>query len=109
MKKWFVMAMIVCLAAAVQAAEGEGKKKGEGKGKGKGGDVTKEQFVANAKKQAEAKGAAFEQAKVEARFEKMDKNKDGVLSGDEKQQPKKKPGEGKKKGEGKKQADEAAE
>ena len=85
MKKWFVLALIVCVAAAVQAGEGEGKKKGEGKGK----DVTKEQFVANAKKQAEKKGAEFDQAKVDARFAKKDKNGDGVLSADEKGKKKK--------------------
>lgn len=93
MKKWFVLALIVCVAAAVQAGE-EGKKKGEGKGK----DVTKEKFVANAKKQAEKKGTEFDQAKVEARFDKMDKNGDGVLSADEK-------GKGKGKGKGKKKKD----
>jgi hypothetical protein len=90
MKKWFVLALIACVAVAVQA--GEGKKKGDAKKGGK--DITKEQYVANAKKQAEKKGAEFDQAKVEARFDKMDKNKDGKLSADEKPQRK-----GKKKGE----------
>jgi hypothetical protein len=82
MKKWFVLALIVCVAAAVQAGEGEGKKKG--KGKGKGGDVTKEQFIERAKKTAEKKGTEFDQAKVEKRFDRLDANKDGKLSPDEK-------------------------
>jgi hypothetical protein len=80
MKKWFVMALLVCVAAAVQAAEGEGKKKGEGKG----GDVTKAQFVAQQKKMAEKKGTEFDQAKADATFAKLDKNSDGKLSADEK-------------------------
>lgn len=84
MKKWLAVALFVCVAGAVQAAEGEGKKKGQDKGKG--GDVTKEQFIAQAKKQAETKGGAFDQAKAEEKFSKMDKNQDGVLSGDEKPQ-----------------------
>lgn len=84
MKKWLAVALFVCVAVAVQAAEGEGKKKGQDKGKG--GDVTKEQFIAQAKKQAETKGTAFDQAKAEEKFNKMDKNKDGVLSADEKAQ-----------------------
>ena len=99
MKKWFVLALIACVAVAVQA--GEGKKKGEGKGKGTG-EVTKEKFVAQQKKMAEKKGIEFDQAKVEARFDKMDKNKDGKLSADEKPQPK---GKGKDKGKGKKNAE----
>ena len=80
MKKWFVLALIVCFSGAVQAGE-EGKKKDADKGKGK--DVTKEQFVANQEKMAEKKGTEFNQAKAEAAFDKRDKNKDGVLSGDE--------------------------
>ncbi|VGO20725.1 EF-hand domain-containing protein [Pontiella sulfatireligans] len=82
MKKWFVLAMIVCAAVAVQA--GEGKKKGADKGKAPGKDVTKEQFCAQQKKMAEKKGSEFDQAKVEAKFAKLDKNKDGKLSADEK-------------------------
>ncbi len=88
MKKWFVLALIVCVAAAVQA--GEGKKKG----KGKGGAVTKEKFVAQAKARAEKKGTEFDQAKVEKMFDKKDVNKDGKLSAEEKA---KKGGHGKKK------------
>ncbi|VGO16563.1 hypothetical protein PDESU_05154 [Pontiella desulfatans] len=86
MKKWFVLALIACVAVAVQA--GEGKKK-DGDAKQGGKDVTKEQFVAQQKKMAEKKGTEFDQAKAEAKFDKMDKNKDGKLSADEK--PAKKP------------------
>lgn len=94
MKKWFVLALIACVAVGVQA--GEGKKKGEGKGK----VVTKEQFVAQQKKMAEKKGVEFDLAKAEARFKKLDKNKDGKLTADEKPQrgKKGKKGEGKEKG-----------
>ncbi len=96
MKKWFVLALIACVAVGIQAGEDAAKKKGEAKGK----DVTKEQYIANAKKQAEKKGTEFDQAKVEARFAKMDKNGDGKLSADEK---------GKGKGKGKKKGQPAAE
>jgi len=79
MKKWFVLALIACVAGVVQAGEEAGKK-----GKGKGKDVTKEQFIEKQKKNAEKKGLEFDQAKAEAQFAKKDKNNDGVLSGDEK-------------------------
>ena len=91
MKKWLAVALFACVAVAVQAGEGEGKKKGQG------GDTTKEQYIAQAKKQAETKGTEFDQAKVEAKFDKMDTNKDGVLSGDEKSQGKAKGKDGQKK------------
>lgn len=84
MKKWFVLALIVCVAGFVQAGE-----KSDKKGADKGKDTSKEQFVASQKKMAEKKGNEFDQAKAEARFDKMDKNKDGVLTADEK--PAKKP------------------
>jgi hypothetical protein len=89
MKKWFVLALIICVAGAVQAGEGE-----EAKKKGKGGrDVSKEQFVAQQKKMAEKKGTEFDQAKAESKFDKADKNADGKLTADEKSK-----GKGKKKG-----------
>ncbi len=84
MKKWLILAVIVCVGVVVQAAEGEGKKKD----KGGGSDVTKEQYVASAKKRAEKKGKDFNQAKVEATFDKLDANKDGKLSADERPAPK---------------------
>jgi hypothetical protein len=88
MKKWFVLALIACMAVGVQAGEGADKKKGEGK------PVSKEQFVAQQKKMAEKKGTEYDQAKAEAKFDKMDKNQDGKLTADEK--PKKKGKKGKK-------------
>jgi hypothetical protein len=100
MKKWFVLALIVCVSAAVQAGEGEAKKKGAAKG---GKEVSKEQFVAQQKNMAEKKGTEFDQAKSEARFAKMDKNKDGKLSPDEKPQKGKKGKKGE--GKGKKKAE----
>jgi hypothetical protein len=60
--------------------------KGEGKGDKK--PITKEAYVANQQKMAEKKGVEADLAKIEARFEKLDKNKDGKLSKDE--MPKKK-------------------
>ena len=90
MKKWFVLALIACVAVAVQA--GEGKKKGQEKGQGK--DISKEKYIANQKKMAEKKGIEFDQAKVEKHFDRMDANKDGKLSPDEKPQRGKK-GKGK--------------
>ncbi|MDF7799519.1 EF-hand domain-containing protein [Pontiellaceae bacterium B1224] len=51
--------------------------------------VTKEIYVANQKKMAERKGVDFDQTAAEAKFTKMDKNKDGTLTADE--MPKRKP------------------
>lgn len=80
MKKWFVLALIAAVTVGVQAGEGteKGKKKGADK------PVTKEQYVAQQKKMADKKGSEFDQAKIEARFDKMDKNGDGTLTSDEK-------------------------
>jgi Ca2+-binding EF-hand superfamily protein len=50
--------------------------------------VTQEMYVANQKKMAEKKGVEFDQAAAEAKFTTMDKNKDGVLTGDEVQKRK---------------------
>ena len=60
------------------AGETSEKKKGEGK------PVTKEAYIANQKKMAEKQGKEFDEAKAAKRFDKMDKNKDGKLTGDEK-------------------------
>jgi hypothetical protein len=95
MKKWFVLALIAGVAIGVQAGDGADKKKDDGKGEGK--PVTKEMFVANQKKMAEKKGIEFDQAAAEAKFKKMDKNKDGKLTGDEVPQRKGK-GQGQDKG-----------
>lgn len=92
MNKWFVLALIATVAFGVQAGDGEGEKKGEGKD----AEITKAQFVARQKTMAEKKGTEFDQTATEAKFDKLDKNGDGKLTGDEK--PKRK---GKKNGEGK--------
>ena len=94
MKKWLVMVGIAAVCVSIEAGE-EGKKKGAGQGK----PMNKEQFMAQQQKMAENKGVEFDQAAAEARFEKMDKNKDGILTPDEK---------GKKKGQKKKAEPEEA-
>lgn len=91
MKKWFVVALIACVAVGVQAGDGDGDK---GKGKDKDKPVTKEQYLANQKKMAEKKGVEFDKAAAEVKFNAKDKNKDGKLTGDEKGKGKK--GKGKK-------------
>jgi hypothetical protein len=94
MKKLLVMLIVGCVAVSFA-----GEEKGADKGEKKGKDVTKEQFVAQQQKMAEKKGETFDQAAAEAKFDKMDKNGDGVLTADEK---------GKKKG-GKKKGEKPAE
>ena len=96
MKKGYVLALIACVAIGVQA--GDAAKKGNGKGK----PVSKEKYVAQQKKMADKKGIEFEQAKIERKFNKLDKNKDGKLSADEKPQAKGKKSKGKSKGKGEK-------
>jgi hypothetical protein len=91
MKKWFILALVACVAATVQA-EAE-KKNDDAKGKPK--VTTKESYVAWRKKEAEKAGKEFDQAAAEAHFDKRDKNGDGQLTGDEKKGKKK----GKKKSE----------
>ena len=46
-------------------------------------DITKEQFLKDAKAKAESSGKEFDEAKAIASFEKKDRNSDGVLSADE--------------------------
>jgi hypothetical protein len=74
MKKWIVLAMIVCVAVCAEAAK---------KDKGAAKEMTKEQYVEAAKKKAEKGGKTFDQAKTEKAFDKADKNGDGKLSADE--------------------------
>jgi len=74
MSKWITTALIVCLCEAVQAAE-EGEKKVR--------ELNKKQFVSAQRRLHEKKGLEFDQAKVEARFDQLDKNGDGKLSADE--------------------------
>ncbi len=78
MKKWFILALMVCVAAAVQA---EGKK-GDGSKKGKK-ELNKEEFCVMQKRMAEKNGKEYNQAAAEQRFEMLDKNKDGKLSASE--------------------------
>jgi len=80
MKKWIAVALIVCVASFVQAAEG--KKKG-GKGKGAGKPMNKEQFVAAAEKRMKAAGKEFDKAKVEKMFDKLDTDGDGTVTPEE--------------------------
>jgi hypothetical protein len=94
MKKWFVIALIACVAIGAQAAGSECDAKAAPKGKAKGKEMTKEQFVAMQKKKAEKKGKEFDLAAVEKRFDKMDKNGDGKLC--EAEKPAKKKGQKKK-------------
>jgi hypothetical protein len=75
MKKWIVLAMIVCVAVCAEAKKD--KKGGAPK------EMTKEQYVEAAKKKAEKGGKTFDQAKTEKAFDKADKNGDGKLSADE--------------------------
>ena len=100
MKKWFVLALIVCVAGSIQAGEGGDKEKKKGKR-----EPTKEQYVKMQQKQAEKKGAEFDKAATEAKFDKLDKNADGKLSADEKKGKKKGESKGKKKGQKKKDAE----
>jgi len=60
--------------------DAEAAKKDKG---GSAGPVTKEQYIAKAKAQAEKKGETFDQAKTEAKFTKADTNSDGTLSAEE--------------------------
>ncbi len=53
-------------------------------------DVTKEKFVATKKAQAEKAGKPFDEKTAVARFNKLDLNKDGVLSANEQIPPSKK-------------------
>jgi hypothetical protein len=82
MKKWFVVALIACLSAAVVTAdEGEGKKKGKGGGK----DWDIERFCQMQEKRAEKTGKPYDRAEAEAKFAKKDKNGDGILTPEERQ------------------------
>ena len=100
MKKWLILACIAGICGSIQAGE-EGKKKGEGS---QGKPMNKKQFVAQQKKMAENKGVEFDQAAAEARFDRMDSNKDGVLTPDERGKKK-----GQEKGKGKAAPKEAEE
>lgn len=80
MKKWFALVLVLCIAAAVQAQD-EGKK--EAAKKKAPANITKAKFVKKQEAMAEKKGVEFDQDAAEAKFDKMDKNKDGILTPDE--------------------------
>lgn len=82
MKKWLILAVMAAVAVGVQADEAGKKKKGKGK------PITKEKYVAQQKEAAEKEGKKFNKKKAAKKFDKMDTNGDGKLTGDEK--PKKK-------------------
>ncbi|MCF7849100.1 MAG: hypothetical protein K9M45_09635 [Kiritimatiellales bacterium] len=91
MKKWIAVALIVCVAGFVQAAE----KKGKGKHAPK--PQTCEQFVAAAQKKAEKDGKDFDKAKCEKMFAKLDADSDGTVTPEERKAGQKGKGKGKKK------------
>ena len=68
MKKWFILATIVCVAGFAQA------------GKKDKGDQTKEQYITAEKAKAEKKGKDFDKSKAEKKFDKKDTNKDGIIN-----------------------------
>ena len=88
-RKLFAMALVVCVAALAHA-EGQGNsQKTAGKGNGKKA-MNLEEFCAMQKRMAEKKGRKYDQAKAEARFKKLDTNKDGKVSPDERAAARKK-------------------
>lgn len=70
MKKWFMVALIACVAVGVQA-------KKEFKAQ------TKAEYVAERKAKAEKKGQDFDKAKWVKKFDGKDANKDGILTAEE--------------------------
>ncbi len=104
MKKWFILALIVCVSATVHAGNGGGGGGGGNGGGGNGGgggnrdgkgqrseneanedqEISKKQFVKRQREQSRKRDTEFNKTKAEALFDKMDKNSDGVLTGDEK-------------------------
>ncbi|HNX52205.1 MAG TPA: hypothetical protein PKI68_00515 [Pontiellaceae bacterium] len=71
MKKVLLFSMIAIVGLTVSAAE-----------------TTKADYIAKAKAAAEKKGRAFDEAKTAKAFDKLDTNKDGVLSAEEQAAPK---------------------
>jgi len=67
MKKWIVLALIVCVAGVVQ-----------------GKPTTKEDYLASREKSAQKDGKEFDKEKTAAYFDKFDLNKDGVHDDEEK-------------------------
>ena len=69
MKRLFLLTAVLMLGIVAQAAPK--------------GPVTLDEYLAKQKATAEKKGAAFDEAKAKAAFEKRDLNHDGVLSVEE--------------------------
>ena len=92
MKKWIALLLVAGIAVSTAVAEEAEEQAAEAAG------VSKEAYVAERKAAAEKKGAAFDQAKAEAQFDKLDKNQDGVLTADEQPQKGKAKAKGKAKG-----------
>lgn len=78
MIKWICAGMMVCFAALVNAEEAK-----PAPAKKQPKSFTKEQFVAMEKVKWEKHGWNWNQAKVEANFDEMDVNKDGLADGKE--------------------------
>lgn len=79
MRKWFIWIIVAALGASSPAAE----KKGRSLDANGDGTVTKEEFMASIEKRFKAQDKEFDAAKVATAFSRKDKNKDGVLTGDE--------------------------
>lgn len=79
MKQLMMIVITGLMAVSVQAGEKE-KVKGQ----------TKEKYVVQAKKAAEGKGKTFVQEKCEKYFDKLDANKDGILTKEERKAGRKK-------------------
>lgn len=86
MKKMYVLALIACVTVVgAHAGEGEAPKTApEAVVAPADKPLTKELYVIRQKRRAKKNAVAFDQAKCEARFDRMDKDNDGVLSDAEK-------------------------
>ena len=91
MYKWFTVVLVLGVAGVVLAEDADTVSGATSKSsdsapaakKMRSLTITKEQFVKRQKIMAERKGEAFDPAAAEAEFDKLDTNKDGVLSGNE--------------------------
>lgn len=92
MQRWLVV-LLTLSVAGIANAQGPGGAPGQGGGPGvedgprgqpmRPMNITKEQFLKHEKQMAERRGEAFDQAAAEARFNDLDTNQDGVLTGNE--------------------------
>ncbi len=93
MNKWTWIAAVAAMGMTLQAEEpkSEGAKGDKAESQPAKGDAaaqanadwTKEQFIAMQKAKWEEKGWKWNQQKVEAMFEEMDTDKDGIATGKE--------------------------